>query len=427
MEPITVHTGTRRRRCAAVNVDTDQIIPAVYLKRVTRTGFEDGLFAAWRNDPDFVLNRPECAGRDDPGRRAGLRHRLVPRARRLGAAELRVPGRRLVAVRRHLPRATPARVGCVTAQRRAAGRRAAVGGPRGRPGDRGDRRPRRRGRCPGARDVGRRSTSTTTPGGGCMEGLDDVDLTLRHADEIAAYEAAARPGCRPRSDPGPRKPRPADKFVATQREKGPSVIVSRAFAPNVALESSDARHPTILKGFYREQGSADRQAVRQLGSKKAATDAVDAVVDTITRSVAAGERVAITGFGVFEKVARPARVGSQPAHRCGGQDQEDHGAEVQGGPGLQGRRQRRQEAAEGRGRGSGREGGHRQRLRRPRRRPPRRRPPRRRHRPRRRRRRRLRPRRPRPRRLPAKKAPAKKAPAKKAPAKKTAAKKAVKR
>ena len=41
------------------NVDTDQIIPAVYLKRVTRTGFEDGLFAAWRNDPTFVLNQPE--------------------------------------------------------------------------------------------------------------------------------------------------------------------------------------------------------------------------------------------------------------------------------------------------------------------------------------------------------------------------------
>ena len=39
------------------NVDTDQIIPAVYLKRVTRSGFEDGLFAAWRNDPEFVLNQ----------------------------------------------------------------------------------------------------------------------------------------------------------------------------------------------------------------------------------------------------------------------------------------------------------------------------------------------------------------------------------
>jgi 3-isopropylmalate/(R)-2-methylmalate dehydratase small subunit len=44
------------------NVDTDQIIPAVYLKRVTRTGFEDALFAAWRLDPDFVINKTEYQG-----------------------------------------------------------------------------------------------------------------------------------------------------------------------------------------------------------------------------------------------------------------------------------------------------------------------------------------------------------------------------
>uniref|UniRef100_UPI000836B227 3-isopropylmalate dehydratase small subunit n=1 Tax=Aldersonia kunmingensis TaxID=408066 RepID=UPI000836B227 len=57
MEAFTVHTGigVPLRRS---NVDTDQIIPAVYLKRVTRTGFEDGLFAAWRTDPSFVLNVP---------------------------------------------------------------------------------------------------------------------------------------------------------------------------------------------------------------------------------------------------------------------------------------------------------------------------------------------------------------------------------
>ena len=56
MEKFIKHTGTGvpLRRS---NVDTDQIIPAVYLKRVTRSGFEDGLFAAWRNDPDFVLNK----------------------------------------------------------------------------------------------------------------------------------------------------------------------------------------------------------------------------------------------------------------------------------------------------------------------------------------------------------------------------------
>jgi len=60
MEKITTHTGVGvpLRRS---NVDTDQIIPAVYLKRVTRTGFEDGLFAAWRGDKDFILNQPDYA------------------------------------------------------------------------------------------------------------------------------------------------------------------------------------------------------------------------------------------------------------------------------------------------------------------------------------------------------------------------------
>jgi 3-isopropylmalate/(R)-2-methylmalate dehydratase small subunit len=61
MDKFTVHTGTGLplRRS---NVDTDQIIPAVYLKRVTRTGFADGLFSAWREAPGFVLNNPAYAG-----------------------------------------------------------------------------------------------------------------------------------------------------------------------------------------------------------------------------------------------------------------------------------------------------------------------------------------------------------------------------
>jgi 3-isopropylmalate/(R)-2-methylmalate dehydratase small subunit len=56
MEPFKTHTGigVPLRRS---NVDTDQIIPAVYLKRVTRTGFQDGLFSAWRNDESFILNQ----------------------------------------------------------------------------------------------------------------------------------------------------------------------------------------------------------------------------------------------------------------------------------------------------------------------------------------------------------------------------------
>ena len=61
MEKFISHTGTAipLRRS---NVDTDQIIPAVYLKRVTKSGFEDGLFSAWRSDPEFVLNKSEYQG-----------------------------------------------------------------------------------------------------------------------------------------------------------------------------------------------------------------------------------------------------------------------------------------------------------------------------------------------------------------------------
>ncbi|QPK80704.1 3-isopropylmalate dehydratase small subunit [Schaalia sp. ZJ405] len=60
MEKFTTHTGigVPLRRS---NVDTDQIIPAVYLKRITRTGFDDALFAAWRSDPSFVLNQASYA------------------------------------------------------------------------------------------------------------------------------------------------------------------------------------------------------------------------------------------------------------------------------------------------------------------------------------------------------------------------------
>jgi 3-isopropylmalate/(R)-2-methylmalate dehydratase small subunit len=61
VEAFTVHTG-RAVPLRRSNVDTDQIIPSDYLKRVTRTGFADGLFREWRSEPDFVLDRPEYAG-----------------------------------------------------------------------------------------------------------------------------------------------------------------------------------------------------------------------------------------------------------------------------------------------------------------------------------------------------------------------------
>ncbi|MBV9023622.1 MAG: 3-isopropylmalate dehydratase small subunit [Streptomycetaceae bacterium] len=61
MEAFVTHTG-RAVPLRRSNVDTDQIIPAHWLKKVTRNGFEDGLFEAWRKDPSFVLNQPEYAG-----------------------------------------------------------------------------------------------------------------------------------------------------------------------------------------------------------------------------------------------------------------------------------------------------------------------------------------------------------------------------
>ncbi|MBV1953837.1 3-isopropylmalate dehydratase small subunit [Streptomyces albidoflavus] len=61
MEAFTTHTG-RAVPLRRSNVDTDQIIPAHWLKKVTRDGFEDGLFEAWRKDPEFVLNKPERTG-----------------------------------------------------------------------------------------------------------------------------------------------------------------------------------------------------------------------------------------------------------------------------------------------------------------------------------------------------------------------------
>ncbi|MFD8756337.1 3-isopropylmalate dehydratase small subunit [Kitasatospora sp. NPDC059577] len=61
MEKFTTHTG-RAVPLRRSNVDTDQIIPAHWLKKVTRSGFEDGLFEAWRKDDSFILNRPERRG-----------------------------------------------------------------------------------------------------------------------------------------------------------------------------------------------------------------------------------------------------------------------------------------------------------------------------------------------------------------------------
>ena len=226
MDKFTVHTGTAvpLRRS---NVDTDQIIPAVYLKRVTRTGFEDGLFSAWRaNEPDFVLNQPQYARRDDPRRRAGLRHRLLARARGVGAARLRLQGGDLAAVRRHLPRQLAQGR---PADRRAAreDRAAAVGRHRGRPGDARSRSTSSSGRCAGAARC-TTSSSTTTRRWRLLEGLDDIGLTLRHPTRSPTYERTRR--------------------LAAGRHRSRSVVTSRRSGNRVSRKSLRHKRDCVVVG-----------------------------------------------------------------------------------------------------------------------------------------------------------------------------------
>ena len=192
MEPVTTHRG-RAVALRRSNVDTDQIIPAVYLKRVTRTGFEDGLFADWRTDPDFVLNRPESGGATvlvagpDFGTGSSREHAVWA---------LRDYGFRAVVSPRFgdIFRGNAGKGGLVTAQVEVSDVE--------RIWDAVDADP--------ATEVTVDLVSRTVSWGGqqapfdiddytrwrLMEGLDDVDLTLRHSDLVAEFESD-RPGWMP--------------------------------------------------------------------------------------------------------------------------------------------------------------------------------------------------------------------------------------
>jgi len=192
MEPITTHQG-RAVALRRSNVDTDQIIPAVYLKRVTRTGFEDGLFAAWRNDPEFVLNRPESEGATvlvagpDFGTGSSREHAVWA---------LRDYGFRAVVSSRFgdIFRGNAGNGGLVTAQVEVSDVE--------RLWDALEEDPATQVTV----DLGSRTVSwggQQAPFGiddytrwRLMEGLDDVDLTLRHTDLVTAFESA-RPGWMP--------------------------------------------------------------------------------------------------------------------------------------------------------------------------------------------------------------------------------------
>jgi 3-isopropylmalate/(R)-2-methylmalate dehydratase small subunit len=187
MEPFTQHTG-RVAPLRRTNVDTDQIIPAVWLKRVSRAGFGEGLFAAWREDPRFVLNQPQYNGAtilvagNDFGTGSSREHAvwaltdygfrvvIAPRfgdifrsnSTKAGLLPVVLPAADVEALQ-DLAEADPSAKVTVDLDARVV-----------RYGD-GNQAPFE------IDDYTRWRL---------MEGLDDIGLTLRHADSIAAFEAS---------------------------------------------------------------------------------------------------------------------------------------------------------------------------------------------------------------------------------------------
>jgi len=203
MEPFTTHTG-RAIPLRRSNVDTDQIIPAEYLKRVSRAGFADGLFAAWRADPEFILNQPVAEGAtvlvagpdfgigssrehavwalSDYGFRAVISSRFGDifrnNATKGGLLPVRVTAEFAEALTDLLERWPDAEVSVDLAGREV--RASAPGSdaaPLTAPFDIDDYTRWR-----------------------LMEGLDDITLTLRHAEEITDFESH-RPDWLPTADP----------------------------------------------------------------------------------------------------------------------------------------------------------------------------------------------------------------------------------
>ncbi|HEX5533117.1 MAG TPA: 3-isopropylmalate dehydratase small subunit [Actinomycetales bacterium] len=196
MEPFISHTGVGvpLRRS---NVDTDQIIPAVYLKRVTRTGFEDGLFAAWRNDPEFVLNSEAFAGGSvlvagpDFGTGSSREHAVWA---------LKDYGFRAVLSSRFADifRGNAGKQGLVAAELSQADIELIWKVLENHPGTEVtvDLKAEQV-RCA---DVVAPLSIDAYTRWRLMEGLDDIGLTLRHADEIASFEAT-RPTWKPTTTP----------------------------------------------------------------------------------------------------------------------------------------------------------------------------------------------------------------------------------
>ena len=251
MEKFTTHTGVGvpLRRS---NVDTDQIIPAVYLKRVTRTGFEDGLFSAWRNDPDVrAQRRSRYASGSVLVAGPGLRHRLVARARRLGAEGLRLPGRAVARGSRTSSAATRGKQGLLTACCRQERHRAALGRPRGRAGTEVtvDLAP---GPSPAATSSvgvrGRRLHPLAADGG---PGRHRSDPAARRRDR-RVRGVAGRPGCRPPCPPADRDSRRPSQLPRSRRQS------HRSGPPHRSVAYDD--NSLSAQGFSASQAHPERSA-----------------------------------------------------------------------------------------------------------------------------------------------------------------------
>lgn len=198
MEKFTSHTGIAAplKRSA---VDTDQIIPAVYLKRVTKTGFEDALFASWRQDPEFVLNQPTYQGASilvagpDFGTGSSREHAVWA---------LRDFGFQVVLSTRFADifRGNAGKQGLVTGVISEADLEAVWAALEADPGVSMTVDLETRRASVGDLDVGFDIDDYTR--WRLLEGLDDIGLTLREADRIAQFEAR-REAWRPRTLPVP--------------------------------------------------------------------------------------------------------------------------------------------------------------------------------------------------------------------------------
>ena len=196
-EPFTMFTS-KVVPIAAENVDTDQIVPARYLKVTDKDGLADALFRDWRfeedgslKDPPFVLDQPGMAGRADPARRRQLRRRLVARARPVGAARLGRPGDHLDLLRRHLPQQQPQERGAAD-RGRCGDARAARGDARGGPGRGADGGPRR-GRHPAAGRLDVDFEIDPFAKRMLLAGTDELGYLLSKDAELGAWEAAHPP------------------------------------------------------------------------------------------------------------------------------------------------------------------------------------------------------------------------------------------